>query len=790
MDNYGLINSNKEVKDVVLKEVDITGNICGEFVEFSRSEVYENVGQTDVEVEYVFPIPDTSVMTGFEANIGGKILKAKVESKSKALKLYNAAVSKGIPTLNLDRVDENIFKISLGRIMSSEKVTIKVTLMDQLTYENGISKLTIPTVTVPKYYINEEAVDTLEEPSINYESYLNLLVEPLTKINITSPSHNIEVEWDDENNIGKVTFYSSKENLNKDLVLELSEENEEEASGMLYNFEENDEEKAILYLRMKPDLPEDVKDIPKDYTFILDASESMSGEKFEQAKTALEMCIRNLKEGDNFDIIAFGSKLYYANEGKNMVYNNENLKKVSEWIENLEPEKEVTSDTVIFDSIKYALSGNDESYKTILLFTDDEVNNEDEILNYVRVNIKDNRIFAFAVDTNANSYFINKLAERGYGRAEFIYSNERIDDKVLRQFNRIINPQVDITSIDWGTVTVEKTYPRTIDYLYDLEPFSIFAKVSGNLDGKVTIHGKVHDEDYVRTIDLDKLDLEENANLIQKVWTRKRIESIEGKLRGERGNVAIAMRNKIIELSKESGIISRETSFVMNEVIEEPVLGMPITNLIPINISDETLEDISEGYLLESPTLMYRGYKKDALNIKRDGILRILSKNQNADGSFSDESKDELKDKMETTVACVIAFTLGKENVINYVNQISKAVKFVIRGLKENKEIFDDRLYLLTVISLKSVLKKKVLKDRDEDFIKSVIDETYEYLKENNEKTLNVLTKIEKMSLKQVLMAVLDVTEYEEKFKNIIKDKNPKECISDYAKLAMIEAVK
>lgn len=806
MENYRLVEADCLLKDVILKEVDITGNICGEFVEFSRSEVYENVGENDVQVEYIFPIPDTSVLTGFEANIGGRILKAKVESKAKAQKFYEDAKSKGIPTLSLDRVSENVFKISLGRIMRSEKVTIKVTVMDQLTYEDGSLKLIIPTVVAPVHNDSngEESVDSLEEDSVNYESYLNLIVEPLTKIDIESKTHKINVEWDYDNNIGKVSFVSNKENLNKDFVLDFIEKSDEEASGMFYSFEEEEEEKAILYLSLRPDLPEEINPTSKKYVFVLDASESMRGEKFEQAKSALQMCIRNLRAGDRFNIIAFGSKLSLISEGDSLAYNEENLKKATSFLDDLEPEEEITSDTVIFDAIKKALAqGKEGDYCTILLFTDDEVENEEEILNYVRIHIEDNRIFTFAVDTNANSYLINKLAERGYGKAEFIYSDdERIDDKVLRQFNRIVNPQVDIQRIDWGTMTVEKTYPRTIDYLYDMEPFAIFAKVSGDLEGKVTIKGKVNNEPYDITIDLDKLDLEENADLIQKVWIRKRIESIEVKLKGERGNIAEAMKNKIVELSKEYEIISKETSFIMNEVIEEPVLGMPIINLMPISISEETLIDISEGYLLESPTLLYKDYKKAMVKANKDetlkegelldrgNILRIIAQNQYADGSFSDANIMNLSDRIEVTLAALLAFTLGKENVNNYANQITKAVKYIAGLLENNAEALDDRLYALSIISFRSVLNKKVIKDRDEEYLKGVMLKTIDTLKDKKyDKALKILKKVQEMSIKEVLLAILNVNGFQDEFKNKIKGRNPKECISDYAKLAMIKAL-
>ena len=89
------------------------------------------------------------------------------------------------------------------------------------------------------------------------------------------------------------------------------------------------------------------------------------------------------------------------------------------------------------------------------------------------------------------------------------YQKTRIDDIILRQFNRIHNPQLDVTEFDFGDMVVEKTYPGTITYLYDREPFTIFAQVQGEIGGRITIRGKVDEEDYTMNIDLDQLEIEE-----------------------------------------------------------------------------------------------------------------------------------------------------------------------------------------------------------------------------------------------------------------------------------------
>lgn len=719
--NYGLKDVKDVQNDVVLKEVKISGNICGEFVELSMKQVFQNQGRDDIDAEYIFPIPDTAVMTGFEADLGGRILKAQVESKLQANEICERALENGSKTFSLEEIDENVFKISIGKILSNETVKIKVSYMDQLIYEDHNLKLIVPTVVGPQYISNKSKVRANNEISDdNYKLRLNLLVEPLTKITIESPSHDIDVEWD-ENNLARVSFKDEDAYLDEEFVLLFKEENQQEASGMIYDYEEDDETKGILYLRLIPDLESTEEEEPKNYDFLIDISETMEGEKIEQAKNALQLCIRNLSEGDSFNIVAAENELHYFSNSGKVPFNEENLSRASAWIDNLE----VLDDAEIFEALKYCLSEkNDVGNSIIMVFTDDEGEIDDEIIEFVSKNIGDNRIFTFGMDTSSNSYFINKLAEVGYGRPEFIYQGERIEDMVLRQLNRIENPQVDVMKINWGSMKVETTYPKTIDYFYDDEPFSMFAKVAGEIEGKITITGKVGKEDYEKTINLDSLDLEENVNLIQKIWIRKRIESMEEKLKTVKGTIAEEMKESVTELSKDSGIISTETSFIMIEESYEPLLGMVMTNIIPLKISEEAMKNISEAYFIESPSFIYKAANKDGIlskkvlaerdtvdiKLSRENMLRILAKNQFADGAIANLTESNMEKKIESTAIAMLAFTLGKDDINIYANQLQKSIKLMLKYVGDNIGNIKLDLVLLTALALKSSIIKGLAK--------------------------------------------------------------------------------
>ncbi|MCM8711146.1 VWA domain-containing protein [Clostridium sp. SYSU_GA19001] len=795
---YGLKDSKALQGNVSLKEVSITGNLCGEFVEISINQVYINNGDNNINCTYTFPIPDTAVITGFEAALGERTLKAVVEDKEEAKRIYEESNETKVNVLSLDQPNPNVFQFSIGQILPGESVKIKFSYMDSLTYEDNSLMLTIPSILYPRLADSDERNASIES-SENYKSSLNLLIEPLSKVNIQSPSHKINVEWEEGNNLAKVTFNKYNTKLDRDFVLVLKEEKPEEAAGMIYKYEAYEQDKGILYLRVLPKLESNEEEKTNNYIFLIDISHSMKGTKLEQAKNALQLCIRNLSEGDSFNIVAFESSLHFFSDSGKVPFNDDNLRKATEWINSLQDKKGAQ----IFEALKYALSEkNDTGCSTILLFTDDVIEQEEAVLQYVRDNIGDNRIFTFGVDTSANSYVINKLAQLGYGKAEFIYEGERIEDVVLKQFRRIENPQVDIQEIDWGSMIVEKTYPRTIDYLYDREPFSIFARVAGEIEGKITIKGKVGDKDYIKTIDLDTLDLNENAELIQKVWSRKRIESIEERMKTERGEIYDSMRKKVIEISKEASIVSPETSFIMLEIIEDPVLGMPITHIVPLNVSEEARQNIARANFLDVPTFVYSpasaASNKEAaeksdnyildLNYPRRTILIVLAKNQFADGSFADISKDTMYSKLETTAMVLLAFTMGKDDIGIYMNQLTKSVKFLLKALDENKNWIDEKLLVKIGLALKSCMDKGILKEQLEEQCKNEISQISMSLY-NSSVRERLLSSSERLKLRDIAPFLFKLSEDRKSIVESIVIKEEKDSIYSLAKLGLLKSI-
>lgn len=794
MKKYGL--STRDNKQVKLNRLEVTGNICGEYIEYTISQDYKNTTGENIEGVYSFPAPATSLITGLEVNLGGRNLKAMVEDREAVLRTLEESKEEGINTLSLEQKDDEYFTITIGNILPNEKVNVKISYMDQLTYEDDTLSLYVPSIVEPVYYREDEEAEEGEE----LDFYLSLLVESYSKMIVKSPSHKIKVEREDDT-LSKVTVQKGQ-TLDHDFILTLREEKPQIAAGMGYSFFEEEMEKSILMLKLAPVLP----DIPVEYTtnyhFILDTSVSMDGFKLEEAKNAMLIALRSLEEGDTFNLMAYNEEVYKFSEWGKVKYTKENLAAATEWIEGLTTREGECTFEALKDAIREA--EEEEVETTIFLFTDDVVAEEDEILEYVRTNVGDHRIFPIGMDTEVNSYFINRLAEVGNGRPEFIEEGERIDDIILRQFNRIHNPQLDVTEIDFGDMVVERTYPGTITYLYDREPFTIFALVEGSIEGRIEIKGIVDEVDYTMHIDLDKLEIEENSKLIQKVWARKRMESLVEKERSARGVEQEQIREEILALSKTHSILSSETSFIMMETVLDPVMGMGLNRIVPMDMSETTMKNLSRGYFLDEAAFSFdvnirekmaisgltHKEAKMAIQYDRDNLLRILAKNQQADGSFLEIGEESEAEILETTLRSLLAFLVGTETTTFYLNNVSKALRYVIATLKKDERFITERNYMLLRIAYDLAEKKNLIKGKvrnvNEELLSIISDLKY---RESLDEVSDLVYRASPTQKKFIMAGTLNITKsYVENAQEIF-EMDIRKNIENIANLAMAKAL-
>jgi Ca-activated chloride channel family protein len=601
---YGLLSS---VSDPIpLLGVKVEGDILGRGAKVKISQRFRNQENKAVEAVYKFPLPEGTAVCGFRAVIDGKKIQGQVEERDRAFEMYDDALTKGDGGYLLDEERPNIFTLSVGNLNPNAEVMVEIEYVTLLDMGGQQARFSLPTTISPRYIpdgMDEDngipesgKIHPLYSESVPYGLSVSLNVHKGSLLkSIDSPSHPVKVERLKGDPVN-VTFSAQAVRMDRDFILNM--EYEESFASRAYRYQSGEESFLQLDLLLEPEQlgetgsqGQEHQDAGKEIIFVLDCSGSMSGDSIREAKKALEICLRGLEPTTAFTIYRFGSNYEYLFKEPEK-YSEASLKKGLGYLKKTDAD---LGGTEILNPLKaiYATShSKGDVERNIVLLTDGEVGNEEQIFELVRKNQESTRVFSIGIGAGCNEYFIKGLARAGRGASEFIYPGERIEPKVLRLFSKITQKGLNNLSIHWGKGAVEQAPFTPVIFLES--PTTVFARCSDRdlLPEKITIRGHVNGQDREWEIGITESQSENVPVPI--LWARERIRDLEEtrgdlKERGSRQRERKGDRWKetILDLSKRYSILSQSTSYVAIEEREEKdkTTGELVLRKIPVPVT-------------------------------------------------------------------------------------------------------------------------------------------------------------------------------------------------------------
>ena len=457
--------------------VDITVDACDTAARVTVVQQYANAEKVPIEALYSFPLEEGSALCGFDIVINDRHITGKVMEKDKAFEVYDEAMAQGQSAFLLDQDRPNIFSISVGNLAPGDKAKVSLQYVTTLdSTEDGV-RLALPTTISPRYIpadhartMDPAALDHITPPvSVDGVSYgLRLTVNytgfaPLRAVE--SPSPLITTELDGAR--ARITLVSDTVAMDQDFVLNLRLADPFQPRVLVAPDPTGGH---VAQINFRPAVPSGDRPAT-EVVFLLDCSGSMGGESIDQARSALQLCLRSLQEGDTFNIVCFGSthqSLFPAP----VPYSQATLDKASEAVATMDAN---LGGTEILAPLTAVLAAPAERPRAILLLTDGQVGNEDQIIALAARQSK-TRIFAFGIGRGASELLIRGLARVTGGAAEFIFPGERIETKVLRQFGRLGMPLWEEIRLEWAGLEPDLVAPVTLHQLYGGQPVTILAR--------------------------------------------------------------------------------------------------------------------------------------------------------------------------------------------------------------------------------------------------------------------------------------------------------------------------
>ena len=592
---------------VPLLGVALGGEVFGAHARLVLRQRYKNSEPDPIEAVYTFPIPSDATLVGFAMECDGRRIEAEVKEREEAFAKYDEAIAKGHGAALLEQERPNIFTASVGNLLPNEETIVEVTFLLRLTADEGALRLMIPTLVAPRYIPGKPQGDrtghgssaptdvvpdadriTPKIAAVQYGLAMDLLFDLGRDVTIESPSHQVIVE--DLGGLRKrVTFAAREVALDRDIIL-----NAEGAAGVAAGLvcDKSSGEEGTFALTLVPDLFEAKKRSGgRAVVFVVDVSGSMGGASIEQAKRAMHLCLRHLSEGDLFDILPFSSSYTHFSMSASgrrggspdlIPFTQMTLQHADAYVESLQ----AGGGTEMLQPLTAATSllAGARRDKVIVLLTDGEVGNEQQILDEVTKRASGVRVYTFGIGTNVSDNLLKGLAKRTKGAAEFIYPGERIDEKVTAQFARATAARVDNVTLKWIGVDAGEVAPSDAPALVDGEPWSVYGRYEQAGMGRVEIRGTLGGENFFMEVPLD-FPANVSRPTLTSLWAGTRVKDLEAMDTSAMGRRAEAHKKRIVDLCVRFGIGSKYASFVVVEKRfgDRRSQGMPETRAVPVN---------------------------------------------------------------------------------------------------------------------------------------------------------------------------------------------------------------
>ncbi len=299
---------------------------------------YRNREEKPIEAMYVFPLDERAAVSGFAALVDGVEIVGEVKEREEAFETYDDALIEGHGAFLLDQERPDVFTARIGNLLPGEEALVRITYVAELGLEGEDLRFVLPTTLSPRYAPAEdrrgvgrseaEAVSPPVAWRVPYGLELTVHLEMPSSIRgLESPSHPLAIEIDGASATVRLGERSAA--LDRDFVLLVKLQAPHEPRAWL---EERNGE-TIAMIAFQPRF--ETREAPSEVVFVVDRSGSMGGTSIKEARNALQLCLRSLRQGSWFNVVSFGSK-HESLFPESRPYNEESLAQATQHVASLE----------------------------------------------------------------------------------------------------------------------------------------------------------------------------------------------------------------------------------------------------------------------------------------------------------------------------------------------------------------------------------------------------------------------------------------------------------------------
>jgi Ca-activated chloride channel homolog len=575
----------------------VEARVIGLVAETELAQTFENTLTEPIEATYIFPLPDRAAVTRFCMEVAGRVIDGVIEERGQARQQYEEAIAAGHRAAITEEDRAGVFTLRVGNLMPGEVAVVRLTLVGPLPVDQGEVTFRFPLVVAPRYIpggsLPGPRAGTGVAPDTDAVPDASRITPPVLLPGCPNPVRlAIAVTVDGggvpvgdlrsslhavtdsvRSEIRKVELRPG-ERLDRDFILRWSIGDAEVRSGAIA-VPDRDGEGATVMVTMVPPRGDAAAVRPRDVVFVLDRSGSMGGWKMVAARRAVARMVDTLGESDRFAVFAFDDRIDTPPQlpaASLVAASDRHRFRAVEFLAAIDARGGTELRAPLVRGVDLLAGGYDDRDRILVLVTDGQVGNEDQILRELAQRVKNVRVFTLGVDQAVNAAFLRRLAAAGGGACELVESEDRLDAVMAKVHRRIATPVVtelairgDGLALDHGSLA-----PHRIPALFTGAPVLVAARLRGRpgAGGTIVVTGKTPSgQPWSQTIPVV---VEPHGDAAAAMWARARIRDLEdqyaiqssGKPELEREIVAVSLRHRV--LSRFTAFLAVDRSETVN----------------------------------------------------------------------------------------------------------------------------------------------------------------------------------------------------------------------------------
>lgn len=560
----------------------VRATLADQVLHYEVDETFANRGGGLGEVDYYFPLPANAAFEDLELSIDGEMVAGEVMNANQARGIYEEIVRRRRDPALVEWMGQGLLHARIFPIGPGEEKRVVVRFQSVVSREGDAVRVDYhrgaPAPSIIGQSPNAYDVDGGESSfSLSYPVGAGY-GEPY------SPTHALVVRTSGD------TRTVGVDGAARDITILLPvARSREPAITVLTNAPSGERGYALITIAPPAVLP---PSLPRDVTFVVDVSGSMSGGKIAQARNAGKALLATLGPRDRFRLIDFDTDVRTFRDGFSGA-TAANVEAADRYLDALEAH----GSTNIEGALRTALGrapGDDaaaggDRVPLVLFLTDGEptVGEQDPgALARLASSMRGARhVFTFGLGADVNTTLLEQLALEGKGTASFVRPDENIERAVSVVASRLRDPVLTDIRVEAEGVSLSSVMPNAVPDLFAGQSIVLLARYQGSGRAAIRVSGRSARGASTWTHSAEFPERSSDNAFIPRLWATQRVGWLSAQRHAQGASPEVDAEIKA--LGERYGIPTELTSYLVREPVVATVGGriQPVSPVPSVSVN-------------------------------------------------------------------------------------------------------------------------------------------------------------------------------------------------------------